>query len=169
MGNDPKRDLSREVKASRQFESLKEDLESDSGHSSLCLVVEHIQRNILVCALCKQLFTQPKVRTTLQYAMIMDVQLSNYSCCPACTHSALPVCGTLLQGKYLSIRKIIMVINIHYSSSLTISCPDCGHTSILPPEGVRNMFYHQNWNFLLFANSFVVLIFPWKNLATCTK
>ena len=28
--------------------------------------------------------------------------------------------------------------NTHYfSSSLTISCPDCGHTSILPPEGVR--------------------------------
>ena len=51
----------RTTNSSRQIEVKTEDLDSDSGHSSLCLVNEHIQRNILVCALCKQLYTQPKV------------------------------------------------------------------------------------------------------------
>ena len=47
----------RTTNSSRQIEVVKEDLDSDSGHSSLSLVNEHIQRNILVCALCKQLYT----------------------------------------------------------------------------------------------------------------
>jgi hypothetical protein len=56
----------------RQIEVKKEDLDSDSGLSSLSLVNEHIQRNILVCALCKQLYTQPKVgqaRIMLKHTM----------------------------------------------------------------------------------------------------
>jgi len=88
---------------SRRIEVIKEDFDSDSGRSSLCLVNEHIQRNILVCALCKQLYSQPKLLPCL------------HTYCTACLWNFTP------------------------SSSLTISCPDCGHTSILPPEGISGL------------------------------
>ena len=86
----------------RRKEEIKEDLDSDSGRSSLCLVNEHIQRNILVCALCKQLYTQPKVgqaRIMVKY----HIQLSTCSYCPVCTPSVLPVYGTGPLGDYLII------------------------------------------------------------------
>ena len=63
-----------------QKEVKKEDFDSDSGRSSLCLVNEHIQRNILVCALCKQLYTQPKVGQ----ARVM-VKHTKYNCPLAAT------------------------------------------------------------------------------------
>ena len=85
----------------RRKEVIKEDLDSDSGRSSLCLVNEHIQRNILVCALCKQLYTQPKVGQARIMVKYHHVQLSTCSYCPVCTPSVLPVCGTGPQGEYL--------------------------------------------------------------------
>ena len=89
--------------SSRRIEVKKEDLESDSGLSSLSLVNEHIQRNILVCALCKQLYTQTKVGQARIMVKHHHVQLSTCSYCPVCTLSVLPVYGTGPQGEYLSI------------------------------------------------------------------
>jgi hypothetical protein len=69
----------RATNSSRRIEVKKEDLDSDSGRSSLCLVNEHIQGNILVCALCKQLYTQPKVgqaRIMVQKAVVINYSTS---------------------------------------------------------------------------------------------
>ena len=89
----------------RRKDVIKEDLDSDSGRSSLCLVNEHIQRNILVCALCKQLYTQPKVGQARIMVKHHHVQLSTCSYCPVCTPSVLHVCGTGPLGDYFSIKK----------------------------------------------------------------
>ena len=89
----PSSPSSRAANPGRRIEVIKEDFDSDSGRSSLCLVNEHIQRNILVCALCKQLYSQPKVITphpSLCSSILLQLLPCLHTFCTTCLWNFTP-------------------------------------------------------------------------------
>ena len=59
-----------------------------------------------------------------------------FSYCLASTPSARLACGTSPPGEWGELEDSEVTQYVTFSLSLTISCPQCGHTSILPPQGV---------------------------------
>ena len=107
----------------------------DSGRGS-------VTSDILTqCALCGQQYTEPRVGPADAASAIYQSCIYIIAASAVSPHLLLELSVELHSQVTDPKCRNISNFSPMFSSSLTISCPLCGHTSILPPEGVSGNCY----------------------------